>query len=1750
MSNKHLKLLTSKARLKSLLAIVVVLCLLVLTIPADLGAFLVGATSTKWDGKTLQPFDNYDKHTWKEFADGAIAYEISNAEQLAFLAAALNAEPSYSSFTGYTRYKVSLDTNGDGEVDGSYYFPGYLGALCRVKFVLTADIDLGNQQWTPIGNTTYPFRATFDGAGHTIKGLFYNNEDVLTTAGAGSGLFGVTGGYAEIHNLHVEGTVNTLQSVNGGIVGRCSNALTMKNCSFSGTVQGGAYKYMSCTGGLIGSASTSTKVEITNCFVDGEGTAITGVNPTGASNTAPEAVGGLVGNVGAGCDVTITDSYANCTVTGADGTGGLVGSVEAHKDETTVQIERSYSAGSIVSTACAGGLVGWVRDAANTTNATTGATTTTTLVLKVQDSYSVMDMTNATNKKASGLVSSSRADTATTKEDVKVSFIRCHFAGKNAKQPIMYYEDAYCTLQTVEHVYYHPDSIVEKSHTLRSYDGVVEKSRKDFMSGQVVDLLNDGRNDKVWAVSMWVEYPVLGEFEKPSLSELIVNGETIPLVDRVLEYTAVNEVEDTKGSVLVSATAAQEGVTVTVNGADTNGYVTLGIPGTTSTITITLTYNRFVSTTYTVNIYRKPTPWDGTFEVFENYESDPASYDHYEEFLNQTRVYEIANAKQLAFLMQLVILPSGAGSKEYESLDNHKGKRIYKVGYDVDKNGANETYYFLGSTLGFLYDVEFKLIADIDLGGAAENRQNWYTAFVPVGSTSPSSTSFNGILNGDGHSIRNLYIEKDTSYTGLFPKVNYGAVKNLTVYGDVTGTNYTGGIAGFMAGGADMTNCGFVGTVSGTYYVGGIGGYLKPYSGTTTGCDFILTNCWTEGTLSAKGYGGTTAILNGVGGLVGHVEYNSEYDGSVIRDQKGDGGNLTLNNCYSTMTIEPLSGAATSMKNGVGVGGLVGQYSKKPFGDTSYTVPGKVVYNNCYFAGSVKSNPFGTERLAADGTSKVTVQNGLYYKAGSVKDETVSGVAGVERRAEAFMDGTVTADLNSKLETPMWATTKDGYPVFSDLAEMLTDALGVLGTSIRTEDMQALRFKFSITDAALESNALQKIGILAAKASKLIVDEQLYAHGESHYKYVDATVYTKGGSMVSLIDDSTRFLFTAALQNLSEERYGIDYIARAYATFVDAKGQELVLYGETVGEEYFNSVYDVLDGFFNYPSTYDISLEDLLALREIYDEKLKGDEVLPSDVGLTEDTRSGGDNLQKGGADIVPDGEEKSPVATLRDKILNTGNTFTDAEIKAIKANGHTVYYVSPNGDDDNAGDSPDKAWRTVDAIKLHDAQIQAGDAVLFERGGVYRSVSSLLTEPIPEGAEIPDITSVVLTKSNVTYGSYGDEKAEKPAIYSSHKNYAWGEYWTKYKNGDEDTHIWMVYTPRSDAGSVVFDHGKAVGIKRFGVWTGQTDSNGKKIYKGFITPENVAENLTQNFEYYHDHRNGVLYLYYDNEGKAPHEVFSDIEISPREIVFRNLVGMENVRIDNLAIKYVGHSAISGKENSKGMTVTNCEIGWAGGCQWKFNTEAEGSRIGNGIDFWQTTTDVTLVNNWIYQAYDAGITPQGASNSGVSVYTNLVVRENLVEYCSYNIEWFDRNGTDVGKDHPSQWNGYYIEDNILRFAGYGFGRQRQDSAKAVSHICGWEYKYDNPLYVHIKNNIFDCSEKNTVFWRWNDERTYATNLVISGNTFYEKASKSGLTLYYGPLGEQWKATDQATLEEAIACFDSAPEKVEWLEFDE
>ena len=414
-----------------------------------------------------------------------------------------------------------------------------------------------------------------------------------------------------------------------------------------------------------------------------------------------------------------------------------------------------------------------------------------------------------------------------------------------------------------------------------------------------------------------------------------------------------------------------------------------------------------------------------------------------------------------------------------------------------------------------------------------------------------------------------------------------------------------------------------------------------------------------------------------------------------------------------------------------------------------------------------------------------------------------------------------------------------------------------------------------------------------------------------------------------------------------------------------------------------------------------------------------------------------------------------------------------------------TKYYVSPNGDDTHDGTTPATAWQTVKAVAAHRDLFKAGDAVLFERGYVYRCPAT--------------INAV----GGVTYAAYGT--GEKPALYGSAANYALHTW-----RPTEKDNIWQLPLDTVEAGIIVFNHGVATGMpKYFGI-----------------------DELVKNGDFHHDLENHVLYMYLDKGNPA--SVYDDIEIGTRATILNVPRDVENVTVDNLAFKYAGLFAFFVSEDVKNTRVTNCEFGWVGGC--RFMQSKVG--LGNAISYWQGAIDALVENCWIYQCYDAGITPQGVGSP--HVYKNVVFRNNLIEYCNYSIEVFDRNNETV-------WDGLLIENNILRFAGYGFlpAAARPDSHIGVANYVGWSWNYDTfpgKGFV-MRNNVFDCSAGNLVFWHG---KTYTEGLTITGNSFYQKANASGKAIHFAQNAPQ-AATNQEELEVAVRSFEHEAKTVKWLD---
>ncbi len=196
----------------------------------------------------------------------------------------------------------------------------------KTYFKLTANIDLKNEEWTPIGKSGLPFQGTFDGYGYQITNLKISN------GGQYAGLFGYTKG-AVIKNCNVTGEINGYNHT-GGIVGSANVNTKIRNCSFQGNVEGNGEK----RGGIVG--HTSIGCDVSGCFVTG-------------TVTGEKFVGGIAG-WGAG---TIKNCYAlaNVTATGVSA-GGIAGYYCSN-----FTIENCYYSGN-VSAKWAGGIAGYVSE--------------------------------------------------------------------------------------------------------------------------------------------------------------------------------------------------------------------------------------------------------------------------------------------------------------------------------------------------------------------------------------------------------------------------------------------------------------------------------------------------------------------------------------------------------------------------------------------------------------------------------------------------------------------------------------------------------------------------------------------------------------------------------------------------------------------------------------------------------------------------------------------------------------------------------------------------------------------------------------------------------------------------------------------------------------------------------------------------------------------------------------------------------------------------------------------------------------------------------------------------------------------------------------------------------------------------------------------------------------------------------------------------------------------------------------------
>ena len=198
-----------------------------LVAPQSVAAGTTFITCTFADAKTFV-YKMKNAADWQ--AGGEYTYTVS-------LAAAK--DPGYT-IEGNGSYTV---TSADGLINVAELVNG---GKTDINITLGKNIDLTGKGWTPIGtNYEKRYKGTFDGRGHTIKGLTVTTNDQFV------GLFGYLDKAGTVKNVVMEGIQITSNHVlmsgnTGGVVGYSWG--TIENCSVSGSVSG-----TNCVGGVVGS---------------------------------------------------------------------------------------------------------------------------------------------------------------------------------------------------------------------------------------------------------------------------------------------------------------------------------------------------------------------------------------------------------------------------------------------------------------------------------------------------------------------------------------------------------------------------------------------------------------------------------------------------------------------------------------------------------------------------------------------------------------------------------------------------------------------------------------------------------------------------------------------------------------------------------------------------------------------------------------------------------------------------------------------------------------------------------------------------------------------------------------------------------------------------------------------------------------------------------------------------------------------------------------------------------------------------------------------------------------------------------------------------------------------------------------------------------------------------------------------------------------------------------------------------------
>ena len=875
--------------------------------------------------------------------DGSVdkPYEISSAAELAWFRDYVNNESQYASAT------LTEDID--------------LSEFCHAADAATNTEELS---WDPIGNGRM-YCGMFDGNGKTIRNLYINstimNKGFFGYANSGS-IKNITFDNAKVKNTHYNGT-----GILAGVFEKCTieNIKTLANCSVEGTYN---------TGGIAGAGTGN----ISNCenraMVNGTNN-VGGIVGYSSDNTISSsdntisscanygAVTGTESNVGGMVGFFISGTIQNCAnygdISGADCVGNQIGYA------SICNLNNVLGIGNVTATTSQSGLLaGVIWDSSSTAAGILAYKSSAKLTINgIEQTGDAVKAIGISSLSSTGRI---KAFTAEQLKSGLVAFLLQGNASESAKWGQKLNTDDYPLLGSTNKVYSDRPMIMKCSGELEGtgkYSNTKPAQEGTFTMQHGNSITHHESVDVTCTVDGTIEY-----WECDVCNETYLDEKLTQPVGNIIKEAATGHNYDDNDK----CTKCQKEIQ----------FVKLGDNN--------ITIEKVFGSTKRIsgyNLYKYTAPEDGMLEVT----ADSHGEDTYGALWDNRRAkYLIKKGSGNGWDFKITYEVKkgttyyiGAREDDGDAIEGEVTLNVKLISYQpptgVTGKGTEAEPFMLKTADHLAWFRDYvnagktsacAKIADdveeIDMStvchAADAEKQVAELSWTPIG-----SKKYQGTFDGNGKTIRNLFISSTSNEIGFFGCAADCRIKNITfdnakVKGNdncstgilagyagscvienikttescsVEGKEETGGIAGRANG--NISNCENHAIVNGSYYVGGIVGICFDSGNSITSC---------------ANYGEITGTEHFVGGIIGYFGegslQNSVNNGNIS-------GNARVGNLIgfaNICNINNVLGIGNITANHADCNGLIVGY----IADASSAASGILAYNS-----SAKMTIGGTE---------------------------------------------------------------------------------------------------------------------------------------------------------------------------------------------------------------------------------------------------------------------------------------------------------------------------------------------------------------------------------------------------------------------------------------------------------------------------------------------------------------------------------------------------------------------------------------------------------------------------------------------------------------------------------------------------------------------------------------------------------------------------------------------------------------------